>query len=250
MPRESRVRGAPQREGVNLRSTLSRHDCNAASTAAAPGEEQRVKAIVSLMAGTALALSLLARPAQAGTIRFETIAPEGGLRNVNPNRPLHTDGTMITDSNGESAVFSATSGNALIGDPSAMFGFAGSDTITLAKTDGSLFDLVRLLLGPSNFGSGMTDITLTGYGLASTDIVTVTFTGLTTATLETLHWDDLTRLTFTATTDSAFDDVVIRPAARPATLFTTLTAVPEPASWGIFAAGLLGLGARRRRTRN
>ncbi len=190
-------------------------------------------------AGIALALVLAASPVLANTITFEGIAPDGGLRNISPTDPLQRDGYLFSDVLGEAAVFSPTSGYNMIGDPTAVLGFAASETITLTALGAGPFDLVRLLMGPSNIGSLMTDVTITGYldGTGMTE--TKTFMGLTTATLETLDWTDLSSVTFAATTDTSLDDIIVRPSQSD---------VAEPASMALLCAGLIGLTMVRRKT--
>ena len=195
-----------------------------------------MRSIVPRVAGAILAALLAASPVQASTIKFETIAPDGGLRNVRPGRALNTDGYRFTSLTGESAVFADDSGYSMLGDPTAVFGFAGGETITMSDPTHGAFNLAQLLLGPSNIGSGTTDITLTGFTFDHDISETAVFLGLTTATLETLDWADLSYVTMTATTDSSFDDVVVTDARnagfQPAS-------VPEPASAALLAAGLL-----------
>ncbi len=183
---------------------------------------------MKLLTARAIVLSsfcLLASSAKATELFFEGFASPGGLVNVSPAFPYTESGFTLTPSNAESAVFDAADAG-FPGDPTSFFGFAAGNTITL--TGPAPFDLNSLLVGPSSIGTGTTDFTvfadIFGGGTEST-----TFTGLTTATLETLNWTNLADVQFSVDTDSAVDDITLNATA------------PEPGTLVLLGAGLSAL---------
>ena len=110
------------------------------------------------------------------------------------------------------------------------FGFDETNPITLSGP--APFTLNSLLIGPSTISSTPT-ISMTLLGTLSVGgTLTATFAGVSTATLETLNWANLTSVRFSATNDSALDNIVINQ-------------VPEPASLALLGAAALTVGARR-----
>ena len=110
------------------------------------------------------------------------------------------------------------------------FGFDETNPITLSGP--APFTLNSLLIGPSTISSTPTiSMTLLGT-LSAGGTLTATFAGVSTATLETLNWANLTSVRFSATNDSALDNIVINQ-------------VPEPASLALLGAAALTVGARR-----
>lgn len=161
------------------------------------------------------------------TMTFEGFAPPGGLVNINPGGPYTESGFELTPSDSNSAVFDAAYPNASFpGDPTSWFGFAADNTITLTNLAATPFTLNSLLLGPSTIGTPPVDITLVG-NISGGGTVTETFTGLTTATLESPNWTNLTSVVINATTDSGLDNIALN--------FST---VPEPSSIVTAALGL------------
>ena len=110
------------------------------------------------------------------------------------------------------------------------FGFQEGNLITLSGP--APFTLNSLLIGPSTLSS-MPTVSMTLLGtLSGGGTLTATFAGVPTATLETINWANLTSVRFSATNDSALDNIVINQ-------------VPEPASLALLGAAALTVGARR-----
>ena len=168
--------------------------------------------------------------ASALTITFENVAPAGDLINVNPAAPYLEAGFTLTPTNGNSAVFDSAAIVDFPGDTTDFFGFNETNPITLSGP--APFTLNSLLLGPSTISSTPT-ISMTLLGTLSVGgTLTATFAGVSTATLETLNWANLTSVRFSATNDSALDNIVVN-------------RVPEPALLALLGAAALTVGARR-----
>jgi len=186
-----------------------------------------------------LSIVLVALPvtsASAATITFENFAPAGGLVNVNVVAPYTEAGFTLTPSSVQSAVFDSAAAVDFPGDATDFFGFAEINLITL--TGPAPFILNSLLIGPTTSSSTPTvSMTLLGTLLGG-GTLTATFAGLSTATLETLNWANLTSVRFSATNDSALDDIVINQVQ-----------VPEPSSLALLSVAALTVGARRFRRR-
>ena len=172
----------------------------------------------------------LAVSSPATVLTFEGFAPAGGLVNVNPTAPYQEAGYTLTPLNSEAAVFDAGASSKFPGDNTSWFGFEGGNTITL--TGPVPFDLNSALLGPSTIGSGIINLTVVGH-LFGGGTVTVSFNGLTTATLEAINFTDLQSATLTSNSDAGMDNV-------------SVTAVPEPSCAWLFGGGLIALAGLRR----
>jgi len=168
--------------------------------------------------------------ASALTITFENVAPAGGLVNVNVVAPYTEAGFTLTPTNLNSAVFDSAAIVDFPGDTTDFFGFGETNLITLSGS--APFILNSLLIGPITVSSTPTvSMTLLGT-LAGGGTLTTTFAGLSTATLETLDWANLTSVRFNATDDSALDNIVVNQ-------------VPEPSSLMLLGLAALTVGARR-----
>ena len=184
-------------------------------------------------------LALLASPAFASPevidFEFDPVGAPG--INVNPGAPYIEDGFILTPANEFSAVFDTTAPAQFPGIMSDFFGFAGDNTITLARLDGGLFDLIDLVAGPSTIsatGAGNLTIVARGAGGLSTSVAA--FGNLTTATLLSLNFTNLVSVTFTATTDFALDDIRFGSAV-----------VPLPGALPLFLTAFAGAGFLRRK---
>ena len=177
-----------------------------------------------------LVLSAGASEAVGQVMTFEGFAPPGGVVNVNPTTPYSEAGFTLTPSNSSSAVFDAAAAVDMPGNSnSSFFGWQGGNIITLTKSGGGTFALQSILLGPSTIAAGSTSIALQGF-LGGGGSVTLSPPSLSTATLAAPGWTNLTSVQFSATTDSAMDNVTI----------------PAPAGLAVLGLGGL-LSARRRR---
>ena len=144
--------------------------------------------------------------------------------------PYTEAGFTLTPTNAKSAVFDSAAVADFPGDTTDFFGFAETNLITLSGP--APFTLNSLLVGPTT-GSSTPTVSMTLLGtLSGGGTLTATFPGLSTATLETLNWANLTSVRFSATDDSALDNIVINQ-------------VPEPASLALLGAAALTVGARR-----
>jgi hypothetical protein len=183
------------------------------------------------LAVVAGAIFALPHDAAATIIGFEGVAPAGSLVNVNPAAPFTEGGFTLTPTTAESAVFDSAALVDFPGDLTDWFGFQENNLITL--TGPAPFSLQSVVLGPNTVATALlTSITMVG-NLNGGGTLSATFSGLTTATLETLNWSNLNSVVFRATDDSGIDNI-------------TLNAVPEPASLMLFVMGGLGLIAKAR----
>jgi hypothetical protein len=185
---------------------------------------------------TLIATTPVLRAASPATLAFEGFAGPGGLVNVSPATPYSEAGYTLASANGSSAVFDATATSDMPGNATSWFGFAESNTITLRHSTGRPFDLIQLLLGPSTIAaSSPMSVTLTGT-TAGGGSLSGTHFGLSTATLATPNWKNLTQIVFTASDDAGLDDI-------------TVALVPEPAAGLLAVFGAVAL-YRRRGTRS
>jgi hypothetical protein len=131
----------------------------------------------------------------------------------------------------QSAVFDSA---AVVDFPGDATDFLGFEEINLLRLTGPApFTLSSLIIGPTTLSSTSSiSMTLVG-NLLGGGSLTTTFAGVSTATLETLNWANLTSVAVTTTNDAALDDIVLNP-------------VPEPASLLLGAVAMAG-GVRRLR---
>jgi hypothetical protein len=188
--------------------------------------------MIRLFWSLSILLLLPGTTASALTITFENVALTGNVLNVNPAAPYAEAGLTLTPTNANSAVFDSANVTDFPGDTTDFFGFAEGNLITLSGA--APFTLNSLLVGPTTLSSTSTvSMTLLGT-LSGGGTLTATFAGLSTATSETLNWANLTSVRFSATDDSALDNIVINQ-------------VPEPAPLALLGAAALAVGARRYR---
>jgi hypothetical protein len=161
---------------------------------------------------TASVLGLLAGSLKADIITFEGAAPTGGVLNVSPATPYKEDGFTFTPSNSSSAVFDAGDLSKFPGDTTSWFGFADGNLITM--TGPAPFNLNSLLIGPSTIGIGTINETITA-DVFGGGTLSATFSGLTTATLETLNWKNLTDVKFSVTSDAGMDNLSVSAGSIP-----------------------------------
>lgn len=169
----------------------------------------------------------------ATVLSFEDFTAPGTLTNINPAAPYEESGFTITPTDGESAVFDSAFSTTMIGNDTDWFGFGESNTPSLTLTSSSLpFNLVSLLAGPNTLASGPEiDLVIIGTPVEG-DPVTVSFPSLSTATLLSPNWTNLTRVDFTSSDDAGIDDIDV-------------TVVPEPSTFLLITFGFLGLAWRR-----
>jgi hypothetical protein len=197
-----------------------------------------VRTISSSLA--ALVVAVVTAQAPAAVITFEGFAPPGGLVNINPGNPYTEAGYTLTPTDANSAVFDANDTNAIMfGNHSSWFGFASDNTITLTNNASVPFNLTSLLLGPNNSTLPQTDITLVGH-VHGGGTLTVTYSNLATATLESPNWSNLDNVIFNTDNSAGLDNITVTAAA----------AVPEPSMMVLSSFGGLGfvaIAALRRR---
>jgi hypothetical protein len=186
----------------------------------------------------AIALSCLlltASAAHAVVLSFENFAPAGSLIGVNPSSPYNESGFTIITKNSNSDVFdSAWTGLKMTGDPTDWFGLTANNFFALNLTSPpGRFNLDSLLVGPGVLPNApvppILNVTFGGSQFGG-GTLTSTFTGLTTATLVTLNWTDLTSFGI-VDFNAAFvgvDDIDVDP-------------VPEPSSICILFSGIIGI---------
>ncbi len=189
---------------------------------------------------------VLASHAAAAVIGFEGVVPVGGSMNVGPTDPYSEAGFTLTPTLYASAVFDpAAGGPTLPGDATAWFGFQGGqpggpfqNLVTL--TGPSQFDLASFLAGRSPLAViSAIDLSVTGYVFGG-GTLTATFSGLTTATLETLNWTNLTSVVFAASGDAGLDDISVQPSV------IVVSGAPEPATVLLLGLGLTAVRVCRR----
>jgi PEP-CTERM motif len=188
---------------------------------------------------TFVCLLSFAHGASAATITFEGFASPGDqVINVNPGSPYSEAGFTLMPTNDESAVFDSTTG-AFPGDTTDFFGFGESNVITL--TGPTPFSLATLLLGPSVLANDPATASFTLVGnLVGGGTLNAMFPNLTTATLATLNWSNLSSAVFSATDDAALDNIVVNEVPGG-------NEIPEPTTVSLLGFGLAGIYARRRR---
>jgi len=167
----------------------------------------------------------------AVTINFEKVAPAGSYTNGVPINAYSESGFTLTPTNNKSAIFDAGAATTMPGNNTSWFGFASSNTIIL--TDGANnFDLLSLLLGPSDLAGGKIDFTILGT-FANGNSVTDDFKNLISATTAVLNWSNLTSVSFSANNDAGVDNLEVN-------------TLPEPLSLGLMGLGLIGMAILRR----
>src|SRR5262249_25019124 len=149
--------------------------------------------------GSVAVLAIFACQGSAQVIGFENVAPAGGIVNVSPTTPYNEAGFRLTPLNSSSAVFDSAAASTMNGNPSDWFGFAEGNTITLSSFPFQPFNLNSLLAGPSSIATAP-PITMNLVGnLAGGGTLNASFPALTTATLETLNWTNLSSVTISTT---------------------------------------------------
>lgn len=174
--------------------------------------------------------------AKATNIQFEGYAAPGNLVNVSPQAVYLEAGFTFTPTNQNSAVFDAAGPASFPGDATSFFGFDGTTNL-ITMTGPGVFDLGSFDIGPLNFAINRSlDATITA-DIFGGGTHTITFTGLTTDTTETVNWKNLTAVRFSSTDNTGVDNIS-----------TTITSgAPEPASVLLFSVGLGALAMLRRR---
>jgi len=191
-------------------------------------------------------LLLTASAAHAVVLSFENVAPAGGILGISPSSQYNESGFRITTFNANSFVAdsAATGSLKMTGDSTDWFGLAAHNSFVLTLTSPpGRFNLESLLVGPAVLPNAPVpptlNITFGGTQFGGGTLFSKTFTGLTTATLVTLNWTDLTSFGI-ADFDAAYfgvDDIDVVP-------------VPEPSSICILLSGIIGIALLcRRRTK-
>lgn len=161
----------------------------------------------------------------AGTVlTFEGVVPPGDLINVAPGYPWDESGFELSSSDGSSAVFA--DGYTLYqfpGDSTAWFGFSGSNLITLTNLSGTPFSLISLLIGPAG-EENLVNVTLVGH-LSGGGIETQVFKGLTTATLESVNWSNLSSVVINTTGNAGMDNIALNSTPEPPTIVSASIAL-------------------------
>lgn len=176
------------------------------------------------------ALAVATAAAAGQVLDFEGVAGPGNARNVNPDDPYVENGYQFMPTNASSAVFDADATFDMLGNSdSSWFGWGPDTFITLTKVGGGTFALQRALMGPSDIGSGIVDIDVTGYFSGGGSAV-ISLDDLVSATLVNFGWVDLTHVEFRASDHAAMDNV----------------GIPAPSALGVLGLGALAATRRRR----
>ncbi len=112
----------------------------------------------------ALALMFRLSAVSAATITFES-EPPNTLTNVNPAAPWQEARFQLTPSDSNSAVFGVGYPAQMYGDPTAFFGFAPDNSVTLTASGAFPFNLSSIDLGLTDLGgtpASSTTFTLSG----------------------------------------------------------------------------------------
>lgn len=178
----------------------------------------------------------------AATLEFEGVAPDNGILNVSPAEPYAENGFTITPSNADSAVFDTTSSVSMPGNDTSFLGFSGTNSLvlTVSSGPGNVFNLLGLDAGVISLSEPQ-DITLTIAGSqAGGGTLSFTSDPLSTLTILTLNWTDLTKVTFSANDDAGLDNINVSASE--------ISVVPLPAALPLLLAALGGLFVMRRST--
>jgi len=191
-----------------------------------------MKKLLAAAAGLAASFGI----SNAVIIDFEGYADVIGVVNVNPVDIYTEEGYRFTPINGQSAVFDSASGSNMIGRTfSDVFGFSGTNEITIVQNGGGSFDLRSLIAGPLTF-AGTSPVSFTAIANLEGPVLTqvsATF-ALTSATTINFGWTGITSLVLVSSDDMSIDNLDV-------------SSVPVPAALPLFGAALAGFAATRRR---
>lgn len=161
-----------------------------------------------------------------------TFGLEAGIDTI-PVAPYTESGFTVDATNEDNGIFSAAL-NPEYGFTSNFFAYNSPSTeATITEEFGASFSLSSIELGSFEFDPA--EITLTGYfSDLSTD--TLVFSNITTATVKTINWTDLTSVVITGDINIGFDNIV-------------LNQVPEPSAFALFAGLLILVPVALKRVR-
>jgi hypothetical protein len=175
----------------------------------------------------------MAVSSKASVIDFEGYAPSGSYTYLPPSYTEYG----YTLANGDpslAAIFDPGSGYGMVGDATASLDWNPITSILL--TGPAPFDLYTVDMGLYSQFSGTTDITLAG-NIFGGGTESITFSGLSTDTTETVDWTDLESVTFTADNYSGIDNIDVQASS----------VTPEPASLSLLLLGLVAVVMGRQR---
>lgn len=178
-------------------------------------------------------LCLMAVSSKASVIDFEGYAPSGGYTYLSPSYTEYGY-TLANDDPGLAAIFDPGSGVGMVGDATASLDWNPITSILL--TGPAPFDLDTVDMGLYSLVSGTTDITLTG-DIFGGGTESITFSGLSSDTTETIDWTDLESVTFTGDNYSGIDNIDVQASSI----------TPEPGSLSLLLLGLAAVVMGRQR---